>query len=171
MRIKLAAMLLACGLAGAAGAETEVDAYGLGPHKPNPEEWIKLDDAVSLRVRIVHDKSGELAPTITRAEVLRLEVAFTAANGAKDRPLRFHCKVKFVSPEAEWSDWKADQPCFEGRLAQGLGTFVPLDLDFRFRPKASDPRGTSGVSVQFTEEIANDHLTLTPTFRWEDDSE
>ena len=153
-------------LGGAAWAETEVDAYGLGYHDPNPQVWLKIDPELSVRARILHDKTGVLADEVTEPEVLRLEVAFTAVDGARDREVRFTCRVRFVDPGAEWSDAVADKPCYAGRLADGAGVFQLLDLDLRFRPQRSDPSGTAGVMVSVTEEVSGERKALVPTYRW-----
>jgi hypothetical protein len=147
-------------------AETEVDAYGLGGHPPNPEVWVKMDDELSVRVRIVRDRSGELADAVARPEVLRLELSFTVAPGATDRDVHFNCQVRFMDAEARSSEVVAKGPCYDGRLSDGSGVFQPMDFKFRFKPNLADPAGTSGVKVQFGETGSGIFRTLTPTYDW-----
>ncbi|WP_284325363.1 hypothetical protein [Cypionkella aquatica] len=161
------ALALLLALASPVAAETEVDAYGLGSHPPKPEHWAKIDDDLSIRARVVHDASGALADVVPRREVLRLELAFFAREGAADRDVSLHCKVHFVDATAESSDFVKDVPCYKGRLLDAEGTFQPLDLDLRFRPVASDPAGTSAVMVRVNDSVVKDGVTLWATYDWQ----
>jgi hypothetical protein len=161
-----AAVVLA--MAGVARAETEVDAYGLGDHDPIPEQWTKIDDDLSIRVQILHDKTGELAAVVTRPEVLRVEVTFFAREGATDRAVNLTCMAYFMDAGAASSgDAVETKPCYQGRLSDATGKFVPIDLGLRFRPVASDPAGTSAVFVRVEDLEINDGVTLWPTYDWQ----
>ena len=160
-------MALVFALTMPAAAETEVDAYGLGYHPPVPERWTKIDDDLSIRARVVRDKSGALAKVVKSPEVLRLEVAFFARKGAADRAVSLKCTVHFLDAEAVNSDPVMDVPCYSGRLLDAEGKFQPLDLDLRFRPVASDPAGTSAVAIRVQDGVIKDGVTLWPTYDWQ----
>lgn len=163
---KTMALLLA--LAAPAAAETEVDAYGLGTNPPVPEQWTKIDADISIRARVVRNKSGALADVVKKPEVLRLELAFFAREGAADRAVALTCSVYFLDAAAVRSDpVMADVPCYTGRLSDASGKFQPLDLDLKFRPVARDPAGTSAVAVTVTDTEITDSVMLWPTYDWE----
>ncbi len=155
------------GWAGLAGALTEVDAYGLGPNPPVPESWLKLDEDLSIRVRIL-DAKGNLAGQVDTVQVLRAEVSFFGREDAADREVRLFCTAYFMDANAENSaNVIADKPCYEGRLSDATGRFVPLQMDLQFRPVASDPAGTSAVGVMVRDAVVGDGVTLTPTYDWQ----
>lgn len=162
------AVALAAILTGPAPAETLVDAYGLGRHKPVPEEWTKIDEELSIRARIVKGKTGTLAPVVQAGQTVRLDLAFYVQPGAKDREIRLTCSVYFYDARGEGSDYAIrDKPCYEGRLHDGLERFQPLTLDFRFKPRASDPKGTSAVVVSVKDTVIGDGVGLAPTYDWQ----
>jgi hypothetical protein len=161
-------ILLAFMVATMARGETEIDAYRLGTHAPEPESWLKLDEDLSIRVRILHASNGELAPVVTRPEILRAEISMFGREGAADREVNLTCWVYFKDAEAASSDFVVDgKPCYRGRLSDATGRFVPLDLDLSFRPVASDPAGTSAVVVRVEDSVVDDHIGLFPTYGWE----
>ena len=163
---KTMALLLA--LAAPAAAETEVDAFGLGRNPPVPEQWTKIDEDISVRARVVRDQSGALAEVVKAPEVLRLELAFFAREGATDRAVALTCSVYFLDAAAVRSDpVMADVPCYTGRLSDATGKFQPLDLDLKFRPVATDPAGTSAVAVTVTDSVITDSVMLWPTYDWQ----
>ncbi len=149
-------------------AETEVDAYGLGTHAPVAEQWTKIDEDLSIRAQVVRDKSGALAEVVKAPEVLRLDLAFFAREGAADRDVNLTCTVYFLAADATRSEpVKSDVPCYKGRLSDAAGQFVALDLELKFRPVASDPAGTSAVGVRVTDTVIKDGVTLWPTYDWQ----
>ena len=160
-------LVLCAALASPALAETEVDAYGLGSNPPVPEQWTKINEDLSIRARVVHNNTGALADVVKRAEVLRLEVAFFAREGAADRDVSLTCKVAFLDAEAARSAPVVDAPCYKGRLSDAAGKFQPLDLDVKFRPVASDPAGTSAVTIRVDDAVIKDGVTLWPTYDWQ----
>lgn len=163
---KTMALLLA--LAAPAAAETEVDAFGLGSNPPVPEQWTKIDEDISIRARVVRNKSGALAEVVKKPEVLRLELAFFAREGAADRAVALTCSVYFLDAEAVRSEpVMADVPCYTGRLSDATVKFQPIDLDLKFRPVASDPAGTSAVAVRVTDTVITDSVMLWPTYDWQ----
>ncbi len=162
---KLLAVVLA--MATPVAAETEVDAYGLGRNPPAPEKWTKIDEDLSIRARVVRDKSGELADVVKRPEVLRLEVAFFARKGAADRKIVLTCAAYFMDAKAQHSQKAAAVPCYSGQLHDADGKFQPLDFELKFRPVTSDPAGTSAVAVEVTDTVINDHVMLWPTYDWQ----
>lgn len=167
MRFALAAVA-ALMLTTPVASETLVDAYGLGNHKPVPEEWTKIDEELSIRARIVKGKKGSLAPVVQAGQTLTLDLAFYVQPGAKDRPIRLTCSVFFYDARGEGSDEVlTDEPCYEGRLHDGLERFQPLDLNFRFKPRASDPKGTSAVVVRVKDTVIGDGVALAPTYNWQ----
>ena len=154
-------------LATAVRAETEVDAYGLGFHAPVPESWLKLDEDLSIRLRILN-ASGRLAPNVPRPETLRAEVSIFGRAGAPDRQVSLTCSAYFIDAQAENSDYVTrGQPCWTGRLGQADGQFVVIDFDLRFRPVVTDPAGTSAVVVEVKDAVVNDHLSLSATYDWQ----
>lgn len=164
--VKVATVVLA--MAGAARAETEVDAYGLGDHDPVPEQWTKIDDDLSIRVQILRDATGELAAVVNSPEVLRVEVTFYARTGAADRAVNLTCMAYFMDAGAGSSgDAVKTKTCYKGRLSDATGKFVPIDLGLRFRPIVSDPAGTSAVIVRVEDLVINDGVTLWPTYDWQ----
>ena len=141
------AVLLALTLAAPSHAETKVDAYGLGTHPPAPEIWTKLDDDLSIRLRVLH-RNGDLAPTVPSPETLRAEVSIDGREGA-DRDVQLTCTAYFMDSNAVNSDEVIKyKPCFTGRLSQAAGAFVVLDFDLRFTPVKTDPAGTSAVVIE-----------------------
>ncbi|MFM2357056.1 MAG: hypothetical protein RLZZ528_2792 [Pseudomonadota bacterium] len=161
--------LIALGLAVAAapvGAETLVDAYGLGPHEPKPEEWTRIDEELSVRAQVVDAATGELAAEVRPNQSLRLDLAFYAQPESKDREVRLVCSVYFYDAEGEASEYHLMQkPCYEGRLHDALDRFQPLTWEFRFRHKPGDPAGTSAVVVNVEDLVIDEGLGLTPTYR------
>lgn len=161
----LVAVILLTG--GMAFAETEVDAYGLGPHDPVPETWLKLDEDLSVRLRILNRK-GEVADMVETPQVLNAEVSFFGREGAADRDVKLTCTARFVDAEAGWSDAVIDdKPCYEGRLSDATGKFVPLRMRLEFRPVATDPAGTSAVVVEVTDLVVDDSISLWATYDWQ----
>lgn len=162
------AVALAAILAGPVHSETLVDAYGLGHHQPVPEEWTKIDEDLSIRARIVRGNKGTLAPVVQAGQTLTLDLAFFVQPGAADRDIRLVCSVYFYDAKGEGSDYAVrDKPCYQGRLHDGLDRFQPLDLDFRFKPRASDPKGTSAVVVSVKDTVIGDGVGLAPTYDWQ----
>jgi hypothetical protein len=166
MRSLCAAGLLAA-LALPGGAETLEDAYGLGRHKPVPEEWTKIDEELSVRARILRDGTEKLAPRAQKGDTLQLDLSFYVQPGAKDRDIHLTCSVYFYDADGEGSDYAIkDRPCYKGRLHDGLERFQPLVLDFRFRPRETDPRGTSAVVVTVRDTVIKDGIQVAPTYDW-----
>ncbi len=157
--VKFSGLVLIGLLAGAALAETKVDAYGLGYHDPVPESWLKLDEDLSIRVQIL-DARGRLAERVATAQVLRAEVSFYGREGAADREVRLFCTAYFMDANAENSERViSDKPCYEGRLSDATGRFVPLQMNLQFRPVASDP--VAPVAAEMT--TVSPSLTLRPS--------
>ena len=155
-------------LAAPAHAETEVDAYGLGPNPPVPEQWAKIDEDISIRAQVVRDGSGALADVVKAPEVLRLDLAFYAREGAADRKVSLVCTVYFLDANALRSDpVKSEVPCYEGQLSDAAGKFQALDLDLKFRPVTRDPAGTSAVAVTVKDLVIDDGVMLWPTYDWQ----
>lgn len=150
------------------GAETLEDAYGLGRHKPVPEEWTKIDEELSIRALILRDGPDRLAPRAQKGDTLRLDLSFHVQPGAQDRDIHLTCSVHFYDTDGEGSDYAIrDRPCYKGRLHEGLERFQPLALDFRFRPRETDPRGTSAVVVSVRDTVIRDGVGLAPTYNWQ----
>ena len=68
-------------------AETEIDAYGLGPNPPVPEQWTKIDEDISIRAQVVFDATGALAEVVQTPEVRAELVAYAPQGVASGRPL------------------------------------------------------------------------------------
>lgn len=164
-----AAFAVMLALAAPVQAETEVDAYGLGPNPPVPEQWTKIDEDISIRAQVVRDATGTLADVVKAPEVLRLDLAFYAREGAADRKVSLVCTVSFLDAEAVPSAKAviAEQPCYSGRLSDAAGKFQPIELELKFRPVASDPAGSSAVVVRVNDLVIDDGVTLWPTYDWQ----
>ena len=95
-------------------------------------------------------------------------MTFFGREGAADREVRLVCTARFVDAEAGWSDAVIDKkPCYDGRLSDATGKFMPLNFKLEFRPVASDPAGTSAVMVQIDDLVVNDHISLWATYDWQ----
>lgn len=155
-------------VAGAAAAETLVDAYGLGRHRPVPEEWTKVDEDWSVRARLVRGKSGSLMPVAKRGETVTLDLAFYTQPGVADREIALVCSVFFYDARGESSDYPVeDAPCYQGRLSDAAEQFQTIPLGFKFRPQPGDPKGTSAVVVSVRDRLSGDGVALAPTYDWQ----
>ena len=151
-----------------AGAETLQDAYGLGHHKPVPEEWTKIDEELSIRARLLRETSDKLAARVREGETIRVDLAFYVQPGAADRDIYLTCSLTFYDADGEGSDYAfTDRPCYKGRLHDGMGHFQPLVLDLRIKPRATDPRGTSAVIISVQDRVLGDGVALAPTYDWQ----
>lgn len=158
---------LTCAMALPGAAETLEDSYGLGRNKPVPEEWTKINEELSIRARILRDGTDKLAPRAQKGDTLRLDLAFYVQPGATDRDIYLTCSVYFYDAEGESSDYSLDdRPCYKGRLHDGLERFQPLVLDFIFRPRETDPRGSSAVVVTVRDTVIKDGIQVAPTYDW-----
>ena len=98
---KLLAVVLA--LATPMAAETEIDAYGLGSNPPLPEKWTKIDEDLSIRARVVRDKSGDFMDA--NAERSQKAAAVPCYSGqlhdadGKFQPLDFELKFRPVTSD------------------------------------------------------------------------
>ena len=162
----LMSAILALGFSATVRAETFVDANGLGNHTPAPQDIQKIDDELSVRARIVHDKSGKLADNAVGEEMLRLELTFTTVDGAADRPIRFRCRVTFLHANGESPDIEKAGICYKGHLADGIGGYHRFAVNLRFQMKNTDPQGTSGVQIELKEEHSGLTKVLVPTYGW-----
>ena len=164
----LAGMILAGLVAGPAWAETLVEAYGLGRAKPVPEEWTKIDEDLSIRVRLLRETTDKLAARVGAGETIRVVAEFYVQPGAADRDIYLTCSLTFYDAEGEGRDYAfQDRPCYKGRLHDGLETFQPLVLDLRLKPRETDPKGTSAVILSVKDRIINDGVALAPTYDWQ----
>jgi hypothetical protein len=163
----LTALLALVLVSGGAQAETAVDAYGLGAHPPEPEIWTKIDEELSVRARILTGKRETPAAIARAGQVLRLDLAFYVQPWAPDRDIRLACSVYFYNAEGERSGYVVeDNPCYNGRLHDGLDRFQPVALNLKLRPRASDPAGTSAVVVRVQDSVIGDGISLSPTYDW-----
>jgi hypothetical protein len=162
-------LAIALALANPAFAETKADSLGLGDHAADPEKIGKIGNDLSIRVRLIREKNGELAGLVPKGETVSLQVDYIGREGAKDRPVALVCYGQFIDTKAETSKMIVNgKPCFEGRLEDSYGRFTRLGMDLRFRPEASDPNGTYGVVVKVEDSVSGKSVTLVPTYAWQD---
>lgn len=159
-------LLALCLLATSAGAETEIDAWGLGHHKARPTATRTVEGLYSLRARLVDAKTGDPAEVVLAGHKLRLELAFTAENGNPNDQMRLRCRVQFLDAEATASEFSKEAICFDGKVADGAGGFAAMNLPLTFRPSPADPAGTSAVKVRVTDEATGEDYLLVPTYDW-----
>ena len=171
MKLKFTGLVLAIAMAagGAALAETKADTFGLGNHEAAPEKMGKIGKDITIRVRLIREKTGELASVVTKGETVAVKVDFIGREGAKDRPIALVCYAQFIDTVAEKSAMSVNgKPCLEGRLEDSYGRFSPLDMSLRFHAEASDPAGTYGVVVKIEDSVSGQHVVLVPTYAWVD---
>jgi hypothetical protein len=156
-------------LGGSAWAETKADKLGLGDHAADPEKIGKIGNDLSVRVRLIREKNGELAGLVPKGETVSVQVDYIGREGAKDRPVALVCYGQFIDTEAETSKMIVNgKPCFEGRLEDSYGRFTRLGMDMRFRPEVSDPNGTYGIVIKVEDSVSGKSITLVPTYSWQD---
>ncbi len=161
-----AAVALAMALGGVALAETKPDAFGLDGTKPKPTVSHTVPGEYTLRARVVDAKTGDLAEVVLPGSKVRLELAFTAENGATDHTLRLRCEVSFLDAEARASEFKKAAVCYDDLLSHGAGIYAALEMPITFKPNPQDPSGTSGVKVRITDETTGEAYLLVPTYEW-----
>jgi hypothetical protein len=163
------ASFLALAAVNGASAQSTSDELGLGNHEPKPEKVGKIGNDIFIRARLIREKSGELAATVKKGQIIAVQLDYLAAEGAKDRPISLVCSVQFIDVEGEKSDSSVSgKPCEEGRLQDYEGRYGRLDIELRFRPETSDPAGTNGVIVRVEDTFSGKRVVLVPTYDWVD---
>jgi hypothetical protein len=162
MKLLVAALLCAAGMAGAA----DRDLPKVGAHPPVPEVTVAFDRRITLDARVTLDRGGELATEVTKALQLRFEVGFTADEGARDTPVRFTCQISFVRADGSASPVVRDGPCYEGTLADAAGRRVEIGAPLLFRPGRDDPLGATGVLLVIRDEVSRKERRIMPTYGW-----
>ena len=164
-----AVFALASSLACAAIAETKADQWGLGDHEPVPEKTAKIDRDLTIRVRLIREKSGDFAMAVKKGEIVRVDVEYIGRDGAADRPIALVCSAQFMDTKGEKSESSINRkPCLDGRLQDAWGRFRGLDMPLRFRAEQKDPAGTYGVIVRVEDSISGKKVVLVPTYGWVD---
>ncbi len=148
-----------------AGAETLIEAYGLGPAKAVPEEWTKINQELSIRARIVDAASGETRGAVRAGDKLALALDFYVQPGAKDRKISLTCGHFFYNAEGEAKGKEAkDIPCYSGRLSDGAERFQPLSYRYEFTLGPSAVKGTWALIARVEDQVIKDGIALAPTF-------
>ncbi len=161
----LQAFVIAC-LASFAAAETLVEAYGLGNARPVPEEWTKIDEILSVRAQIVDAATGRLIKEAKIGQKLRLTLDFYVQPGAEDRDIALQCSLYFYDATGETKGPELeDQPCYAGRLVDGLEQFRSLEFDMTFRPPMGAAMGSWAAVVRVDDTVLHGGVALAPTFR------
>lgn len=169
LRSICAAVAISAAMASTALAETTVDKLGLGTHEPVPEKMGKIDNDLSIRVRLVREKTGDFAIALKKGEIVRVEVDYIGRDGATDRPISLVCSAQFIDTKGEKSATSINgKPCMDGRLQDSWGRFSSLDMNLRFQAEATDPAGTYGVVVRVDDSVSGKHVVLVPTYGWQD---
>jgi hypothetical protein len=163
------AIAFSAAMVGSAIAETKADKFGLGNHDPVPEKVGKIDKDLTIRVRLIREKTGDFAIALRKGEIVDVEVSYIGRDGAEDRPVSLVCTVQFIDTQAEkTASTISGKPCMEGRLQDSWGRFARLDMTLRFRAEEKDPAGTYGVIVRVDDSVTGKHVTLVPTYGWPD---
>jgi hypothetical protein len=139
--------VLALGVSGAQAFSIErSDGFG---HKPPRPEVVEGAEGGLIKLRIVREKTGELAENLDWPEVLVLEAYFSADITAPDRPLNLDCWIYYRDPKGGATEMKGKFPCYAGRVYDGYGHWQKLNVDYRFVPERTDMNGTSGTALLF----------------------
>lgn len=146
-------------------AETLVEAYGLGNSTPEPEEWTKINEELSIRARIVDAASGELTAHANLGQKLALALDFYVQPGAKGRKITLTCGHYFYNPEGEQKGKEVSGvPCYSGKLSDGAEKFQPLSYRYEFTMGQSAMKGTWALIAQVRDTEIGDGIALDPTF-------
>jgi hypothetical protein len=140
----------ALALAVAAQGGLAADLPKFGAHPAQPEVEVAYDRRFDLRATLVQDRSGAPATEVTKAVQLRFDLAFRAAEGAREGDLALTCRIVLVEADGKQSAPVRDGPCYEGPLVTG-GGWVPVGAPVRFRPGREAPAGSAGVIVEVRE--------------------
>ena len=161
----LQALVLTC-LPVFVAAETIQEAYGLGNANPVPAEWTKIDEILSVRVQILDASTGKLIEEAKIGQKLRIGVDFYIQPGAEDRDITLECSIYFYDANGDDDGPDVDdQPCYQGRLLDGLEQFRPVDAGFVFRPKMGSALGTWAAVVRVQDTVPGNGISVAPTFR------
>lgn len=162
MRCLVAALVMAAGMAGAA----DRDLPQVGAYPAEPEVTVAFDRRITLDAKVTLDRGGDLASEVTKAAQLRFEAGFTADEGAKDRPVRFTCRISFLRADGSASPVVREGPCWEGTLADAAGRRVEIGAPLLFRPGRDDPPGATGVLLVLRDEVSGRERRIMPTYGW-----
>jgi hypothetical protein len=156
--------ILAGVVASSASADVNPAKAGLGQEAAKPEQVARLSDTVTVRIRLINEKSGNLASTVGPGELVAVKADVLGTNSDNEPNLSLVCTVRFLDMAGMASASPVDgRPCFEGRT---YGGFQPLDMSLRFRGSDADPNGTYGVAFTVTDNLSGRGLVLVPTFGW-----
>jgi hypothetical protein len=165
-----AAIAFAAILGGSASAETNVEKYGLGTSQAAPEKSGKLTNEATIRVRLIKEKSGELANSIGKGEIIVVRAEVLGREAANGKLISLICSAKFIDAAGETSESSVDsKPCFEGQTDDYYvaDEFLDLDMKLRFRGSPEDANGTYGVVVKVQDSISGKQVVLVPTYSWQ----
>ena len=169
IRSIFAALTVAVALASTAVAKSNPDKLGLGDYKPAPEKIGKIDNDLTIRVRLIREKTGDFAIALKKGEIVEVQVEFIGRDGAKDRPIALVCSVEFIDTKGETTASSVSgKPCMDGRLEESYGRFTRLNMPLRFRADEKDPAGTYGVVVRVDDSLSGKGVVLVPTYGWQD---
>lgn len=169
LRPVFAALALLVAMSGASVAKTSPEKLGLGNFEPAPEKMGKIDNDLTIRVRLIREKTDDFAIALKKGEIVDVRVEFIGRDGAKDRPIALVCSVEFIDMEGKKTPSSViGKPCLDGRLQDWGGRFNRLDMSLRFRADEEDPAGTYGVIVRVDDSVSGKHVVLVPTYGWQD---
>lgn len=164
MKAIVAALLI--GVALPAGAEVLVG-EPLGEQVASPEDLQVFDDRIRMAARLVFSGTDDLADRVDKPARIDLEMGFMTSADVAPEDVRLRCKVFFVDPGNQVSRIAKDVICYKGNLGEVAGKWVPMRLDFTFKPVTSDPKGTSGVRVEVKDQVSGEVAYFMPTYDWQ----
>lgn len=138
----------------------------VGTAAPQTEQLGLIGNDIRIGARLLLDGTEEPAVKVGRGQKILLEVGFLVNQKSADRPIRLHCRIRFVQPSGEVGATAEDGLCFAGKLKSLKGKWTILPLNFRFKPQRGDPNGTWGVEVAITDEETAEGVILMPTYGW-----
>lgn len=169
LRSICAAVAVSTAMTCAALAATTAEKLGLGNYEPVPERIGKIDNDLTIRVRLIREKSDDFAIALKKGEIVDVQVEFISRDGAKDRPIALVCSVEFIDIKGKKTPSSVNgKPCMDGRLEDSYGRFNRLTMNLRFRADEADPAGTYGVVVKVSDSISGKEVVLVPTYGWQD---
>lgn len=166
-RVLVAALVAAAGMAGVGMARAaERDLPQVGPHPAVPVVTVDFDRRITIEASVTIDRGDDPATEVRQAVQLRFDAGFRAREGAKDAPLRLHCRISFLRADGSASPVVREGPCYEGSVAEGQGRRVAIGAPLRFRPGRDDPPGATGVLLVIRDEVSGRERRVMPTYGW-----
>ena len=133
----------------------------VGAHPAQTEVTVAFDKRMSIRARLVFDRSGDPADVVAKAVQIRFEMALEPVEGAKAGEVRLTCRIVFVKADGSVTAPARDHACYAGPVAA-----VEVDAALKFRPGRDDPVGATGVMLVVRDEITKKERKVMATYGW-----